>query len=129
MVNRVTIVGNLGADPEANTTKSGGTVCNLRVAATSRTKKGEEWVDETEWFRVVVFGRQAESCAKFLAKGRQVYVEGRMRTNKWQDRDGNDRYTTEVIARDVRFLGSKSDAPVRGGTGQAGSYDDSEVPF
>ena len=105
-VNKVILVGNLGADPESRESKSGSTIANLRIATSERTKDREgNWGDHTEWHRVVCFGRTAENVARFLSKGRQVYIEGKIRTRKWQDRDGNDKYTTEIVADQVRFLG------------------------
>jgi len=115
-VNKVILVGRLGADPESRNTNSGLAVANLRIATSERQKKGDEWVEHTEWHRVVVFGKQAESVSRFLTKGRQVYVEGRLRTRKWQDKEGNDRYSTEIVGDRVQFLGSKD-----GGGGQGGS--------
>jgi len=108
-VNKVILVGRLGADPESRNTNSGTTVTNLRIATSERKKNGDsgEWTEHTEWHRVVTFGRQAETCSQHLSKGRQVYVEGRIRTRKWQDKDGNDRYSTEIIGDRVQFLGSK----------------------
>lgn len=110
-VNKVVLIGNLGADPETRTTASGTAVSNLRLATTDRQKdKDGNWVDHTEWHRVVCFGRTAENVSKYLQKGRQLYVEGRIRTQKWQDREGKDRWTTEIIAEQVRFLGSRGDS-------------------
>ncbi|NCG18785.1 MAG: single-stranded DNA-binding protein [Rhodobacterales bacterium] len=112
-VNKVILVGNLGADPETRTAQSGNMVANLRIATTERTKDREgNWTDQTEWHRVVCFGRTAETVSKYLRKGRQVYIEGRIQTKKWQDKEGKDRWSTEVVARDIRFLG--------GGGGNAG---------
>ena len=118
-VNKVILVGNLGADPETRSTNSGSTVANLRIATTERQKNREsgDWEDHTEWHRVVCFGKTADNAARFLSKGRQVYIEGRIRTQKWQDRDGRDRWTTEVIANDVKFLGGRGDG---GGGGNSG---------
>lgn len=110
-VNKVIIVGNLGRDPEVRYTNNGKAVCNLRVAATERTKKGDEWVDHTEWVNVVVFGRSAENCGQYLAKGRQVYVEGKLREKKWQDKDGIDRWSTEVVSFQVLFLSGSHEEP------------------
>ena len=116
MVNKVILIGNLGADPEIRTSASGNAVGNMRIATTERQKgKDGEWADHTEWHSVVVFGRTAENCQKFLAKGRRVYVEGRLQTRKWQDKDGRDRWSTEVVAREVKFLGGKEG-------GQSSSY-------
>ncbi len=119
-VNKVILVGNLGADPETRTAQSGNMVANLRIATTERTKDREgNWTDQTEWHRVVCFGRTAETVSKYLRKGRQVYIEGRIQTRKWQDKEGRDRWSTEVVARDVRFLGGRDS----GGGGGGGSYD------
>ena len=120
-VNKVILVGNLGRDPEVRATKSGSNVANLRVATTHRSKVGDEWQEQTEWHTVTVFGRQAELCGRYLEKGRQVYIEGRVQTRKWQDKEGNDRYSTEVVANDVKFL-SKNEPRRR-------SFEDEEIPF
>jgi single-strand DNA-binding protein len=118
-VNKVILVGNLGADPELRTTGGGTPVANLRVATSDRRKDRDgNWSDFTEWHRIVVFGKQAENVNKYCRKGKQLYIEGRIQTNKWQDRDGRDRYTTEIIADTVRFLGGRGD----GGRGDGGSY-------
>jgi single-strand DNA-binding protein len=111
-INKVILVGNLGADPESRTTPGGLTVTNIRVATTERRKDRQsgEWVDETEWHRVVMFDKMAETAREYLRKGSQVYLEGAIRTNKWQDKDGNDRYTTEIIARDMQMLGGRPGA-------------------
>lgn len=110
MINKVTLIGNLGRDPEIHNTKAGKSVANLNIATTERRKdKNGEWTDHTEWHRVVLFGNNAENAEKFLKKGRQVYIEGRLSTQKYQDEDGKDRYTTSVIADVVKFLGGKSE--------------------
>lgn len=115
-VNKVILVGNLGADPESRSTQSGSTIAKLRVATTERVKDREgNWGEHTEWHRVTCFGRTAENVAQYCRKGKQLYIEGRIRTSKYQDRDGNDRWSTEVIADQVRFLGGKSEG--------GGSYD------
>lgn len=103
-VNKAEVLGNLGETPVLRYTKSGGPVTNLRVATTHkyRDKSGQQ-CEETEWHRVVVFGRQAESCTGKLYKGRQVRVEGRLRTRAWEDKEGNQRYTTEIVAKLVDF--------------------------
>lgn len=105
-MNKAILRGNLGNNPELRFTSTGQPVCNFRMA-TNRvygTKEGERR-KETTWHRVVVWGKQAESCAEYLSKGRQVYVEGRLQTRSWEDRDGNKRWTTEVVAQTVQFLG------------------------
>jgi single-strand DNA-binding protein len=110
------IVGNLGADPEVRTTGGGTSVCDLRVATSYRFKNREgDWEDGTDWHSVTVWGGQAEACGKYLTKGSKVAVEGRVTTEKWEDRDGNNRYTTKTIATRVEFLNSKQqdDAPPR----------------
>jgi single-strand DNA-binding protein len=105
-VNKVILVGNLGADPEVRQTTGGTQVASLRIATTSRRKtQSGDWEDETEWHTVAAFGRTAENVGRFLKKGRQVYVEGRLKTRKWQDKEGKDRWTTEVLADVVHFLG------------------------
>lgn len=109
MVNKVILIGNLGQDPELRSTPSGQTVCKLSIATTERRKVGDEWKDHTEWHKVVVWGTTADNVGKFCRKGKQIYVEGRLQTRKWTDREGHDRYTTEVIADVVRFLGSKDE--------------------
>jgi single-strand DNA-binding protein len=111
-INKVILVGNLGADPESRTTPGGMTVTNIRIATSERRKDKQsgDWVEETEWHRVVMFDRLAETAREYLRKGSQVYIEGQIRTNKWQDKDGNDRYTTEIIARDMQMLGGRPGA-------------------
>lgn len=108
MVNKVILLGNLGADPETRTTSGGSTVCNLRLATSERVKDGDgNWTERTEWHSVVVFGKTAEAVARYCAKGKTIYVEGRLQTRKWQDKTGADRYSTEVVAVDVRFVGGR----------------------
>jgi len=105
MLNDVRLIGNLGADPEMRYTTTGRPVCNMRIA-TSRTytdKNGDKKTI-TEWHRIVVWGKQAENCKQYLSKGRQVYVQGSLQTRPWEDREGNKRYTTEVVAQRVQFL-------------------------
>lgn len=106
-VNKAILIGNLGAAPELRKTAAGLSVCTLRLATNDRVKRGDQWETQTEWHRVVCFGAIADNCNRYLRKGRQVYVEGRIRTNKWTDNDGNGRYTTEIIANTVTFLGAK----------------------
>lgn len=114
MVNKVILIGNLGQDPETRNTQGGQTVCNLRVATTDKYKDREgAWVDRTEWHTVTVWGKQAEACGQYLHKGKQVYVEGRLQTRKWQDKEGKDRYSTEVVADNVRFLGGREESGQR----------------
>ncbi len=117
--NKIIIVGYLGRDPEMRYTPQGTAVSNFSIASTERRKdKAGEQQEITTWFRVSLWGKQAEAITQYLTKGRQVYVEGRLRTEEYTDRDGNRRQSLEVTASDVQLLGSKGDAP--GGIGQAG---------
>lgn len=118
MINRVTLIGNLGRDPETRSTAGGGTVCTLAVATSERQKdQAGNWTDHTEWHRVTCFGTVAESAAKFLTKGRQVYVEGKLRTSKFTAKDGTEKHSTEVIADVLKFLGGVADrAPATSST-------------
>ncbi|HRK08120.1 MAG TPA: single-stranded DNA-binding protein [Pseudobdellovibrionaceae bacterium] len=141
-VNKVIIVGRLGADPETKQVGNGGTVTRLSIATS------EQWVDKegqkqerTEWHRVVVWGKLAEICGRHLAKGRQVYVEGRLQTRSWEDQQGQKRYSTEVVASTVQFLGGPGEraeaSPRSNSSGEAfqdfspePSFDTSEdIPF
>ena len=108
-VNKVIIVGNLGADPETRYTPSGDAVTNIRVATTDKwkDKTSGEMKEATEWHRIAFFGRLAEVAGQYLKKGSQIYVEGSLRTRKWQDKDGQDRYTTEIRADEMKMLGSR----------------------
>jgi single-strand DNA-binding protein len=108
-VNRVILIGNLGKDPEVRYTPSGAAVCNLRLATTRNWKNRDtgERQEETEWHSVVLYDRQAEVAGEYLKKGRPVYIEGRLKTRKWQDKDGNDRYTTEIVAESMQLLGGR----------------------
>jgi single-strand DNA-binding protein len=108
-VNRVTLLGNLGTDPEVRRTPKQTAVCRFRLA-TSERRKGAEgaWAERTEWHNVVAFGKTAENCSAFLSKGRQVYVEGSLRTRSWQDPEGQTRHATEVVANNVQFVGGKA---------------------
>lgn len=107
--NKIIIVGNLGKDPELRYTPQGDAVCNLSVATSAKKKdKAGEMQEVTTWFRVTLWRNQAENAAKYLTKGRQVYIEGRLGIEEWKDRDGNNRYTLEVQASDMQFLGGGS---------------------
>ena len=108
-VNKVIIIGNLGKDPEVRYTPSGAAVCNLRLATTRNWKNRDsgEKMEETEWHSVVLYDRQAEVAGEYLKKGRPVYIEGRLKTRKWQDKEGQDRYTTEIVADSMQLLGSR----------------------
>lgn len=129
MLNRWQGIGNLGRDPDARTTQSGLTVCNFSLAVNERQKKGEEWVDHTEWVSVVAMGKLAENVVKFCQKGKQVYVEGRLQTRKWQDKAGQDRWTTEVVASEVKFLGGAKREEPRAELPAADVAADEEIPF
>ena len=125
-VNKVILVGNLGADPEIRYLPSGEAVANLRLATTDTWKdKDGNKQEATEWHRVSYFGRQAEVCGQYLKKGSQIYVEGSIRTRKWQDKEGQDRYSTEIRGDRMQMLGSRQgmgDTPPRdSGGGSAGS--------
>ena len=108
-VNKVILVGNLGADPETRYMPNGDAICNVRLATADRIrdKTSGEYKENTEWHRVVFFGKLAEVASQYLKKGRQIYVEGRIRTNKWQDKEGQERYTTEIIANEMKMLGTR----------------------
>lgn len=116
-VNKVIIVGSLGADPETRYTAAGGAVTNIRVATTEKWKDKEsgETKESTEWHRIVFFGRQAEVAGQYLKKGSPVYVEGKLKTRKWEDKDGATRYTTEIVADNLQLLGrgTGSDDPAQ----------------
>jgi single-strand DNA-binding protein len=141
VVNKVIIVGNLGRDPEVRFTPSGRAMCKFSVATT------EKWTDQqgqkqerTEWHNIVVWGKQAETCGQYLAKGRQVFVEGSIHTRNYDDKDGNKKYITEITARDVRFLGGGGgarttttqdnfSAPAGEDMAQAPAPEDDDIPF
>ena len=145
-VNKVILVGNLGRDPETRTFPSGDQVCNVTIATTDKwkDKQSGEMREATEWHRLVFNGRLAEIAAQYLRKGSQIYVEGRLKTRKWQDKEGKDRYTTEVIANEMQMLGSRGGdragaeprgeprtAPTQERAAQpaaAGEFDD-DIPF
>ena len=138
-VNKVILVGNLGNDPELRYTPGGQAVCDLRIATTdSFTGRDGEKKENTEWHTVVVWSKQAENCSKYLSKGRQVYVEGRLRTRTWDDKEtGKKQYKTEIVAQVVQFLGGPGGergaaggrgAPARGGEKSAPSDRGDESP-
>lgn len=140
-VNKVILVGHLGRDPEVRYTPDGRGICNFTMATTEtwKDKNTGEKRDKTEWHRVVVFGKLAEICGEYLSKGKQVYIEGKLQTRKWQGQDGQDRYTTEVvvdISGTMQMLGSRDSggggprpaAANRGGGGGGGGYQDQGYP-
>jgi len=111
-VNKVILIGNLGADPEVRYLSNGTTVANFRMATTeNRVSRSGEKSTVTEWHRIVAFGRLAEICGEYLNKGKQVYVEGRLRTRSWEDKNGNKRSTTEIVAARMQMLGAPGVAP------------------
>ncbi|ROR34854.1 single-stranded DNA-binding protein [Inmirania thermothiophila] len=141
-VNKVILIGNLGADPEVRYMPSGGAVANVRLATTDswRDRQTGEQQEHTEWHNVVFFGKLAEIAGEYLRKGAKIYVEGRLRTRKWQDREGRDRYTTEIVANEMQMLDSRGggsagfDRPEAEPAGRAapaaddGDLDD-DIPF
>jgi single-strand DNA-binding protein len=115
-VNKAILVGNLGRDPELRTTPNGQSVVNFTLATSETwTDKSGERVERTEWHRIVAWGRTAEHCNQYLSKGRTVYIEGRIQTREWEDKDGNKRYTTEINANTVNFIGPRTDGGGGGG--------------
>lgn len=143
MLNKVMLIGRLGRDPELRYTQSGAPICNLRIATDETyTDRDGNRVEKTEWHTIVVFQRIAETCSTFLSKGSLVYVEGSLQTRKWQDQQGQDRYSTEVKAQRVVFLDRKGDATraqqdgrggqtrnrdMRGNQAQPNTYDDEDM--
>ena len=115
-INKVILVGNLGGDPELRYTGSGTAVCNFSVATTESYKDRDgNQVENTEWHRVVAWARLAEICGEYLHKGKQVYIEGYLQTRKWEGRDGNTMYTTEIVAQNMQMLGGRGDGDFGGG--------------
>ena len=148
-LNQVQLIGNLGADPETRVTGSGDAVCNIRLATTDswKDKATGEQKESTEWHRIVFYRRLAEIAGQYLKKGSQVFIQGRLKTRKWTDKDGVEKYTTEIEATEMKMLGGKREggdqpgtstqraeyAAASGGTATqrqpAGDYDDSDTPF
>lgn len=154
-LNKAQIIGNLGQNPELRYTQGGTAVMTLRVATNEKFKKDGEWTDRTEWHSVVVWGKRAEGLSKVVGKGTQLYVEGRLQTRQWDDKEGVKRYTTEIVASDILLLGRKGDSSgagshdgegsssSKGGTSKGGGgdggdgyngpetsdYSDDEIPF
>ncbi len=122
-LNKVMLIGNLGADPEVRYTAGGAAVANVRLATadTWRDKDSGETQERTEWHRVVFFGRLAEIVEQYVKKGSQIYIEGRLQTRKWQDKDGNEKYSTEIVASEMQMLGGRGGA----GAGSGGERSDS----
>jgi len=152
-INKVILIGNLGADPDTRYSGSGNAVCTLSVATTDSwmDKQSGQRQERTEWHRVKVFGKLAEICQEYLRKGRQVYIEGRLQTSKYTGKDGVERYSTDIVARDMQMLGGQgegggggggygcSQAPARGPAPQQsapaaqgpadGGFEDDDIPF
>ncbi|HJL56189.1 MAG: single-stranded DNA-binding protein [Pseudomonadales bacterium] len=147
-VNKAIIVGNLGRDPEVRYSANGNAIANVTIATTEswKDRQSGERQEKTEWHRVVFFSRLAEIAGEYLKKGSQVYIEGRLQTRKWEDRDGNERYTTEIVANEMQMLGGRGGGDSQGGSppdysqaeaapasgsgsgGQDGDFDD-DIPF
>jgi single-strand DNA-binding protein len=140
-LNKVMLIGNLGKDPEVRYTTSGTAVASFSIATTERFKnKNGEWEEKTEWHNITLWSRLAEIAGEYLAKGRTVYIEGRLQTRKWQDRDGRDRYTTEIVGEKMQMLGGKGEGGGRARTTEEPSYEqpsyeepafnpDDDIPF
>ena len=139
-VNRVILIGNLGRDPELRYTQTGQAVTNFSIATNEKWKDKEGQPQErTEWHRIIVWGKPAENCAQYLQKGRSVYIEGRLQTRDWEDREGNKRQTTEIVAQTVQFLGGRGEGgprssgapPTEASTGSSPgpSSDGDDIPF
>jgi single-strand DNA-binding protein len=137
MVNKVILIGRLGADPEVRYTQDGMMITNLRIATNEfRKDKSGERVDRTEWHRVVAFGKLAEICGNYLSKGRLVFIEGSLRTRQWEDKEGNKRSTTEILANNMQMLeskgGGREETAASGGAPPYGGGEpapDEDVPF
>ena len=124
MVNKVILIGNLGSDPEIKYTTSGNAVATFNIATTDRWKGQDGQMQEsTEWHRIVAWQRLAEICGEYLNKGSKVYIEGKLQTRKWQDQSGNDRYTTEIVAREMKML-----SPKGGEHGGGGGFSEPPTP-
>ena len=132
-MNKVLLFGRLGRDPEIRVTADNIKVCHINLATTERFKdKNGEWQEGTEWHRVVAFGRTAENCEQYLSKGREILVEGRLRTREWEDQTGGKRWTTEVVASNITFAGKGTHAEDGRNGGRNGRTDDhldEEIPF
>jgi single-strand DNA-binding protein len=124
MINKAILIGNLGADPEVRYTQSGAAIANFNLATTESWTKDGKKEEKTEWHRIVAFARLGEICGEFLHKGSKVYVEGRIQTRQWEDKDGIKRYTTEIVARDVQFLTPRGTS----GAGDSGYEEQPPLP-
>jgi len=144
-LNKVLLIGNVGQVPELRSTAGGQSVMTIRMATNERYKnKDGEWTDRTEWHTIVVWGKRAEGLSKILQKGTHLYIEGKLQTRQWDDKEGQKRYTTEIVAREVLLLGKKdanggggrsdgppppSDDSYNGGGGGGGDFNDDDIPF
>jgi len=141
-LNKVMLIGNLGKDPEVRYTASGQAVASFSLATSERykNKQSGEWEEKTEWHNITLWGKQAEVAGEYLSKGKTVYIEGRLQTRKWQDKSGNDRYTTEIVGERMQMLGGKGDGGSRrtpdtssestgGGTYEEPPFQDDDIPF
>lgn len=134
-LNKVQIIGHLGQDPDVRYMPSGKPVANLRIATSEKWTKDGQTQERTEWHSVVMFDRLGEIAGEYLRKGSLVYVEGKLQTRKWQDKEGKDRYSTEIVARDMQMLGGRQGGERRQESAPAsepapvGEFDDSDIPF
>ena len=127
-INKAIVVGRLGSDPEVKTTSGGHNVARLSVATTEKWSNAEgQRQERTEWHRVVVWGKMAEICGRYLSKGRQIYVEGRLQTRSWEDQQGVKRYSTEIVARDIQFLGDAARSHDNQGDRASSTHSNGEV--
>jgi single-strand DNA-binding protein len=138
MINKAILVGNLGQDPEIRYTNSGTAVANFSIATTERWKDKNtgEMQDKTEWHKIVAWGKLGEICGEYLSKGRQVYIEGKIQTRQWEDKDGNKRYSTEIVANEMKMLGFKDSGGGQQRPAEKSQYQgppqddrDDEIPF
>ncbi len=131
-VNKVTLLGRLGTDPELRYTPNGSAVCNFSLATSEywTDKNSGQRNEKTEWHRIVVWGKQAELCNQYLSKGRQAYFEGKLQTRQWEDKDGNKRYTTEIVCNQVQFIGSNpnNSQGATNNTNASGTTNNTEMP-
>ncbi|MFA6498348.1 MAG: single-stranded DNA-binding protein [Desulfurivibrionaceae bacterium] len=126
MVNKVILIGNLGKDPEVRYSQAGAAIASFNVATTETWKKQDGSKEElTEWHRIVAFGRLGEICGEYLSKGSKVFIEGRLQTRKWDDKDGNTKYTTEIVAREMKMLSPRGSS---GDSSQGQQYNDQPFP-
>jgi single-strand DNA-binding protein len=138
-LNKVMLIGNLGKDPEVRYTAGGSAVASFSLATSEKFKnKAGEWEERTEWHNITLWGRQAEVAGEYLSKGKTVYIEGRLQTRKWQDRDGNTRYTTEIVGDTMKMLSPRGDGgrggdssfePSGGGNYEEPPFQDDDIPF